>query len=406
MFGRFPRRLLAGGLGFLAALALADGASDLGSTGAAPLSKKKNLRVFVGTYTGAGSRGIYTFELDASTGAVVDGPALAAPSKNPSFLALHPSGRFLYAVNEVADFQGRRTGGVSAFAVDRGSGALSLLDQQPSEGADPCHLSVDAEGRNVVVANYTDGSVAVLPLDAGGRLGPAVRVRRLSGSGPNASRQQSPHAHGVFFDPSKKFLLTADLGSDRILVERFEPAARTSEPGETFGVALEPGSGPRHLAWHPSGKTLYVLSELFSTVSAFHWDAPSGFLSSFQKISALPDGYSGDNKAAEIAAAPGGRFLYVSNRGDDALTVFSVDAAGKLAFAGRVPTGGRSPRSFALDRSGRWLVAANQGSGSVVVFRIDPETGLAARVGEPVAVSEPVCVLFVPPSGAAGAPPP
>lgn len=382
----------------VAAAALAGGASPQS------LSKKisSSLRVFVGTYTGGLSRGIYKVELDASTGAVVEGPALTAHSKNPSFLALHPSGRFLYAVNEVADFQGRRTGAVSAFAVDRGSGALSLLNQQPSEGADPCHLAVDAGGGNVVVANYTGGSVAVLPIEADGRLRRATRVRRLSGSGPNASRQQSPHAHGVFFDPSRRFLLTADLGSDRILFERFDPAAEATEPRELGSVALEAGSGPRHLAWRPDGSTLYVLGELNGSVSGLRWDAERGALSPFQRISSLPPGFSGTNTAAEIAIAPDGRFLYVSNRGDDALAVFSVDASGRLAFAGRVPTGGRTPRSFALDPSGRWLLVANQGSDSIVVFRLDPATGIPAATGAPIRVVAPVCVLIAPRADAGG----
>lgn len=385
-----------------AAVAVAAAALAGRATPQSPSKKSSSplLRVFVGTYTGAESRGIYTLELDASTGAVVAGPALAAPSKNPSFLALHPNGRVLYAVNEVADFQGARTGAVSAFAVDPTTGGLTPLNQQPSGGADPCHLAVDAEGRNVVVANYTSGSVAVLPVASDGSLRPASSVRQLAGSGPDKVRQAGPHAHGVFFDPSRKFLLTADLGSDRIVVERYDPATGTSEPSRGGGVALEPGSGPRHLAWHPDGRALYVLSELFSTVSAFHWNAASGSLSSFQRISSRPSGYAGTNTAAEIAVSPDGRFVYASNRGDDALTVFSAGAGGGLAFAGRVPTGGRTPRHFAIDPSGRWLIAANQGSSSVVVFRLDAATGVPAPVGAPIAVPEPVCVLVVPRAGA------
>lgn len=411
MLGGFLRRVA--GVAFVLAIAAvaAESASKAPPTAAAAAlagratpqspSKKSSsplLRVFVGTYTGAGSRGIYKVELDASTGAVVEGPALAAPSKNPSFLVVHPNGRFLYAVNETGG-----AGAVSAFSVDRDSGALSFLNQQPSGGADPCHLAVDAEGRNVVVANYTSGSVGVLPVASDGSVRPATSVRQLTGSGPNKGRQAGPHAHGVFFDPSKRFLLTADLGSDRILVERYDPATGTSEPGGPGSVSLEPGSGPRHLAWHPSGRALYVLSELLSTVSAFHWNAASGSLSSFQRISSLPSGYSGTNTAAEIAVSPDGRFVYASNRGDDALTVFSADAGRKLAFVGRVPTGGRTPRHFAIDPSGRWLIAANQGSSSVVVFRLDPATGVPAPVGAPIAVPEPVCILVVSRAGASGA---
>ena len=358
------------------------------------------LRLYVGTYTSGASRGIYRVELNAETGAVVEGPVLAAPSKDPSFLALHPNGRVLYAVNETGNFDGRKTGAVSAFAVDGRTGNLTLLNQVSSEGADPCHLAVDAGGRNVVVANYTGGSTAVLPLDADGRLRPAARVRRLSGSGPNAARQQVPHAHGIFFDLSKKFLLTVDLGSDRILVERWSEASAGFEPNDPGAVVLEPGSGPRHLAWHPTGKSLYVVNELFSTVTAFGWNAVSGPLSSFQRISSLPAGFSGENKPAEIAVSPDGRFLYVSNRGDDALMVFAVGADGRLAPAGRVPTGGRTPRHFAIDPAGRWLLAANQGSGSLVVFAIDAATGLPRRVGDAIAIPEPVCVLFAAPAAA------
>ena len=260
---------------------------------------------------------------------------------------------------------------------------------------------MDAEGRNVVVANYTGGSVAVLPIDVGGRLQPVVRVLRLTGSGPNASRQQAPHAHGVFFDPSKKFLLTADLGADRILVERFDATAGALEPNDPEGVALPPGSGPRHLAFHPSGRFLYAINELFCTVAAFRWDPEHGRLAPLRTVSALPDGFSGDNKSAEIALSPDGRFLYVSNRGDDALMVFAVGPDGRLAPAGRVPAGGRTPRHFAIDPSGRWLLVANQDSSSIVVFRIDPTTGLPCRVGEPIIVPEPGCVVFAPREGAA-----
>jgi 6-phosphogluconolactonase len=378
----FPGRVWGAALGVLVALALAHGSEGAGSTGPTPPSKKSSsppLRIFVGTYTGAGGRGIYKVELDASTGAVVAGPSLAAPSENPSFLALHPNGRFLYAVNEVG-----AAGAVSAFSVDSDSGALSLLNQQPSEGADPCHLTVDPAGRNVLVANYTSGSVAVLPIASDGSLRPPSSVRQLTGSGPNKVRQAGPHAHQVAFDPSKKFLLTVDLGSDRILVE----------PGEPGGVALEAGSGPRHLAWHPNGKTLYVICELSGSISGLRWDAERGVLSPFQRISSLPPGFSGANTAAEIAVSPDGRFVYASNRGDDALTIFSVGGGGRLAFAGRVPTGGRTPRHFAIDPSGRWLVAANQNSSSLVVFRLDPATGLPRRVGGVVVIPEPVCILF------------
>ncbi|HQR44494.1 MAG TPA: lactonase family protein [Thermoanaerobaculia bacterium] len=385
--------------GIPAAVVLAVAVAATPSSPSSPSKSNPLLRVFVGTYTSGASRGIQVLDLDAATGAVVRGPVLAGVSENPSFLALRPDGRVLYAVNETETFRGAPTGSVSAFAVDPSAGTLTLLNQQPSGGLDPCHLAVAPRGRRVVVANYTSGSVAVLPADAEGRLGPAARVRRLSGSGPNASRQQTPHAHGVFFDPSGRFLLTADLGSDRLLAEVWDPEAGTPPGAAGDGASFVPGSGPRHLSFDPSGRILYVVTELFSTVTAFRWDGARGRLEPFQTVPAVAVGYSGDNKAAEIAVSRDGRFVYASNRGDDSLVVLAAAPTGALSFAGRVPSGGKTPRHFAIDPSGRWLVAANQDSGSVVVFRLDRETGLPGAVGSPIAVPDPVCILFAPGEG-------
>ena len=355
------------------------------------------LVVYVGTYTEAGSRGIYRFELDPASGAWTD-PVLAGESENPSFLALHPNGHVLYAVNELGTFGGAATGAVSAFAIDGATGNLTRLGQQASGGADPCFLAVDRGGRNVLVSNYSGGSVAVLPIGADGRLRPASAVRRHEGTGPNRARQEGPHAHAIVLDGAERFALAADLGADRIFVYRFDAAAGNLEPSDPKAVALEQGSGPRHLAWHPSGAYLYAINELRSTVTAFRYDAGRGALESFQTITTLPAGFAGQNKAAEVAVSADGRFLYASNRGDDSLVVFKIDSAsGTLAEAGRVAAGGRTPRHFALDPSGRWLLAANQDSDSITVFRLDPVTGLLEPVGRPLAISKPVCVLFAPP---------
>ena len=355
------------------------------------------MRVYVGTYTGGASRGIYLLSIDRSTGRVVSGPVLAGETENPSFLALHPNGRFLYAVNELKTFEGKATGAVSAFAVDPATGLLTFLNRRPSEGTDPCHLVVDAAGRNVLVANYSNGTVAVLPLSADGRLEPASSVRRGSGSGPVKARQEGPHAHQILLDPSGRFALWADLGADRVRVDRFDAAAGTLEPNDPDGLAVAPGSGPRHLAWHPCDRAVYLFNELSATVSVLGFDAGRGSLEVLQTVSARADGACRENLAAEIAVSPDGRFLYASNRGDDDLAVFAIDGSSlQLTPAGRVPSGGRGPRSFAIDPSGRWLVAANQGSGSLVVFRLDPATGLPAATGTSVAVPDPVCVVFGP----------
>ncbi|HLN59839.1 MAG TPA: lactonase family protein, partial [Thermoanaerobaculia bacterium] len=342
------------------------------------------------------SRGIYRFEFDTASGAGTD-PVLAGESENPSFLALHPGGRVLYAVNELKTFGGAATGAVSAFAIDGATGNLAPLNQQASGGADPCHLVVDRSGGNVLVANYSGGSVAVLPLAVGGRLRPATVVLRHAGTGPDRERQEAPHAHAILLDPAERFALAADLGADRIFVYRFGAVAGSLEPNDPAGAAIDPGSGPRHLAWHPSGTFLYALNELTSTVTAFRYDAGRGALESFQTITTLPAGFSGRNLAAEIAVSPDGRFLYASNRGDDSLAVFGIDAAsGALAPAGRDATGGRAPRHFAIEPSGRWLLAANQDSDSVTVFRLEPATGRPVMEGRPLAIPKPVCLLFAP----------
>ncbi len=347
--------------------------------------------VYVGTYTDAGSRGIYRFEFDLATG-TASAPVLAAESENPSFLALHPSGRFLYAVNELESFDGERAGAVSAYAIDPKTGDLAFLNRRSSQGTAPCHLSVDRTGRNLLVANYGAGNVALLPIGPDGRLAPATVVRAHGGSGPNRDRQQSPHAHEIAFDPAERFALSPDLGADRVFVYRFDAGRGTLEPhGE---AALPPGSGPRHLAFDPRGRYLYVISELLSTLTVFRYDAKAGALGTIETVSALPAGFAGSSASAEIAVSADGRFVYGSNRGHDSLVVFRVGSDGRLSLVGHVGAGGRTPRHFALDPSGRFLLVAHQDSGSIAVFRVDPRSGLPAATGARIAISKPVCVLF------------
>jgi 6-phosphogluconolactonase len=360
---------------------------------AATSPKPGPLTVYVGTYTDGTSRGIYRFAFDPQTG-VAGEPALAVETKNPSFLALHPSGRFLYAVGEISTFEGQKTGAVSAFAIDPKTGDLTLLNQQPSEGAGPCHLVVDETGKNVLVANYGGGTVAVLPVDADGRLKKASSVRVHEGSGPNAARQAEPHAHGIYLDAAERFAFSPDLGADRIFVYRFDAAKGTLEP---HGAApLDPGSGPRHLAFHPNGKVLYSINELLSTVTVFSYAPDKGALEKVQVLSALPAGFGGTSWTAEIEVSRDGRFAYGSNRGDDSLAVFRVDpATGRLAVAGHVPVGGKVPRHFTIDPTGRWLLAGHQNSGTIAIFRLDPATGMPSPAGGMVKVDKPVCILPV-----------
>jgi 6-phosphogluconolactonase len=361
---------------------------------AAALAADKPFTVYVGTYTDGSSRGIFRFTFDPATGSA-SAPVLAVEAQSPSFLALHPNGRYLYAVGEIDQFQGAKTGVVSAFAIDAKTGDLKLLNQQPSQGTGPTHLCVDKAGRNVLVANYGGGNVVVLPIGPDGTLKPVSSNQVHQGSGPDKGRQEKPHAHGIYLDPANRFALAPDLGADRVFVYRFDAAKGTLEPHGTG--TPEPGSGPRHLAFHPNGRTVYVINELTSTITVFSWDAEKGTLASVQTISCLPAGFSGKSWTAEVAVSPDGRFVYGSNRGDDSLAVFAVDpATGKLASKGHAPVGGKNPRHFTIDPTGRFILAGHQGSGTVGILKLDSSTGMPSLVGTPIRIDKAVCLLPVP----------
>jgi 6-phosphogluconolactonase len=352
------------------------------------------VRVYVGTYTSHGSKGIYSLRLDLETGGL-ERNGEPAETVNPSFLALHPTRRFLYAVNELGESRHDTSGGVSAFAIDPRTGALAVLNRQPSGGAAPCHVSLDAPGRNLLVANYWSGSLRVLPVQADGRLAPATATVQHEGRGPNPERQEGPHAHSINLDPAGRFAFAADLGLDQVLVYRFDPAKGTLTPHDPPVARLAGGSGPRHLAFHPDGRHVYLINELSSTITVFGYDAAAGMLAEQQTVSTLPAGFEGGNTTAEVAVRADGRFVYGSNRGHDSLAIFAVDATtGRLTPAGHQPTLGKTPRHFAIEPSGRYLLAANQDSDSVAVFRIDAATGGLEPVGRPVSVPSPVCVRY------------
>lgn len=350
--------------------------------------------VYFGTYTSAKSKGIYRSTLDLRSGALT-APTLVAETPSPSFLALHQNGRFLYAVNEVGQFEGRRTGAVSAFAIDR-DGALRLLNQASSLADGPCHLVVDPTGRNVLVANYGGGSTTVIPLGTDGSLGAPGSSIQHRGSSVNPQRQKEPHAHGVYLDPANRFAYVPDLGIDRVMIYRFDPRAHSLTPSGTPPYAsLKPGAGPRHMAFHPNGRFAYVINELDSTITAFGYDAKSGRLAETQTVPTLPADFKGESTTAEIAVHPSGKFLYGSNRGHDSIAVFAVDpATGQLTFVQHEPTQGKTPRNFALDPTGAFLLAANQNSDNVVVFRVDAQTGKLTPTAQRIEVGAPVCVTF------------
>ncbi len=355
--------------------------------------------VYFGTYTNnAKSKGIYRAKLTVATGQL-SAAELAAECSDPSFLALHPSGRFLYAIDERADPVKTPGRGVSAYALEPTTGALTLLNQQGVGGPGPCHLSVDADGKCVLVANYGGGSVASLPLGADGKLGAVKSFIQHTGSSVNAARQKEPHAHGIVVSPDNRYAFVPDLGIDKVMAYRLDAAKATLTAAEPAFVALPPGSGPRHLAFHPGGKFAYVINELTCTMSVFRYDAGRGTLTDVQSISTLPPGETVQRgqSTAEVIAHPSGKFLYGSNRGHNSIVVYAVDAAsGKLSYVENQSTQGKTPRHFAVDPTGTWLLAENQGSDTVVVFRIDPQSGKLTATGQSLAVSAPVSAVFVP----------
>jgi 6-phosphogluconolactonase len=363
-------------------------------TGQAALGE--TFRVYVGTYTGGESKGIYRLDFDTSTGALSN-RQLAAEVASPSFLATDPTRRFLFAVNEVMESDGKKTGAVTAFAIDPATGVLTLLNHQPSGGPGPCHLAIDREGKNVLVANYAGGSVAVLPIRSDGKLGEATATIQHRGTSINPQRQEAPHAHCANFDAANRFAFIADLGLDKVMIYRFNPSKGTLTPNDPPSAAVKPGSGPRHFAFHPDGRHAYVINELGNTVTAFDYDPSTGVLTPRQSLSTLPNDFHGTSYTAEIQVHPSGAFLYGSNRGHNSIAVFAIDPrSGELTATGHQGREIKTPRNFAIDPTGRYLVVANQDSASLVVFAIDPKTGALVPVGDKVSVPKPVCVEFVP----------
>jgi 6-phosphogluconolactonase len=370
-------------------------ASD--KNGALPVNKDSYF-MYVGTYTqeASTSKGIYVYRYDPGS-AKVSPIGLAAQTINPSFLAVNPNHRFLYAVNEVGDYRGQKSGGVSAFAIDSATGKLTLLNQVASGGADPCYITVDSTGKFVLVANYTGGSVSVFPVLKDGSLGEASAFVQHTGHGTNPKRQEAPHAHSIDLSPDDRFAIVDDLGLDETLVYKFDNNTGSLTLNDPPFAKADDGAGPRHFALHPNGKFAYVIHEMGSTVSVFDYDAAGGVLHPVQTISTIPQGFAELNEDAEIEVHPSGKFLYASNRGHDSIAVFAIDPnKGTLTLVEYVATKGQSPRNFQIDPTGRLLFAANEKSDNVVVFRINAQTGRLTSTSKVLDISQPVCVKFVP----------
>jgi 6-phosphogluconolactonase len=350
---------------------------------------------FVGTYTSkTESKGIYAFEFDAQSGKLTL-KGVAAETPDPSWVVVHPSGRFAYAANEAG-----KQSSVTAFSIDPQSAKLTQLNQRPALGEDPCHLSLDKTSKFLFVANYSSGTVAVFPILADGKLGDPTSVVKDTGApGPNKERQEAPHAHWVAVSPDNRFVLVSDLGLDDLLIFRFDSAKGTLDPNVPRSAKLAAGAGPRHAAFSADGRFVYVVSELNSTVTVFTFEGVKGVLGNPQVVSTLPKGFAGRNDTAELVLHPDGKWLFASNRGHDTIAVFAVDPArGQLQPAGEFATGGKEPRHFAIDPTGQFLLAENQNSNSIVVFRIDPGRGTLTQVAKVDGIPSPVSLAFLPAS--------
>ncbi len=352
-------------------------------------------RVYIGVYTGVGAEGIYLMELDRDSGAL-EMVGLAGKVENPSFLARHPHKAVLYSVGQGTDAAGARVGLASAHAVDSERGTLTLLNQQPTMGEGPCHAVVHPSGSHLLAANYGGGSAVALPIAEDGSLLPASDLAQHEGAARiHPNRQEAPHAHAVALDASGRFAYVSDLGLDKIMMYRFDAARGTLTANDPPFVALPPGAGPRHFAFHPGSRFAYGVNELDNTVAAFACDSATGRLEALQTIGTLPESFTGENTTAEIKAHPSGRFVYASNRGHDSIACFAVDAeSGRLTAIGHASTLGKVPRNFNIAPDGRFLLAANQQSNTIAVFRIDPESGTLEATGALAEAPTPVCVLF------------
>jgi 6-phosphogluconolactonase len=370
------------------------------------LNMANEMLVYVGTYTepirfGTGKilegkgEGVYLYRMDPATG-TLEFDSTTTGVVNPSYLAIHPTQRFLYAVNELKTYEDKPTGTVSAFAVDGKSGRLEFLNRQLTHGTDPCHVTVDGKGRHIFVANFMSGSVCVLPVQKDGSLAGASDFLQHLGSSVDPVRQKGPHAHSVTLDRANRFAFVPDLGLDKLMVYRFDRTRGMLEPHAVAWIKVKPGAGPRHVALHPGGRFAFLINELDSTLAALSFDARKGVFEELQVVPTLPAGFQGESTCADVQVAPSGRFVYASNRGHDSLVIYRIDQrTGKLAYVGHQSTQGRTPRQFEIDPTGRFLLVGNQDTDTIVSFRIDPRAGTLAPSGQVLQVPTPVCVKFL-----------
>ncbi len=355
----------------------------------------KKMFLFIGSYATAEEKGIHIYQMDRLTGNLEFASSINGV-ENPSYLVVSPDHNFLYAVNEVTGFQGQAWGTVSSFGIALKSQTLKFLNKKSSQGAHPCYIAIDKQGRFVLLANYTGGNVAVLPIENNGQLGDATSVMQHQGASINPQRQAGPHAHSITLTLDNRFALAADLGIDKILNYQFDSNNGKLTPNTSNSVTTKPGAGPRHLAVHPTGLFIYAINELNSTLTGFSFNPESGKMQILQTVSTLPAGYSLANSGADIHIAPNGNFLYASNRGHDSIAIFKIDQkSGLLELAGHEPTQGKKPRNFVIDPTGKFLLVANQDSNNIVVFGIEENTGKLKATGTMIQVPKPVCLQII-----------
>jgi len=359
------------------------------------MTQSQHTFLFVGTYTRTTSEGIYVYRMDNSTG-VLERVAVTGGIKNPTFLALSPDNSHLYAVAEINEHCGRPSGAVYSYSVSPDSGDLAYVNQQSTGGPGPCHLTVDATGAHVIVANYQGGSICVLPIQTDGSLGEMSEFIQHEGSSVIPHRQREPHAHSVNLDPNNRFIYAPDLGMDKVMIYQLDLDSGNLLANKPAFVQVAPGAGPRHFAFHPDGTRAYVVNEIGNTVTAFNWDPESGSLEEFQTVTTLPADFLETSHTADLHIHPNGRFLYGSNRGHDSIAIFEIDPdTGGLTPRGWASTQGRTPRNIAIDPSGQFMLAENQDSDSIFTFRINDETGMLITTGSVIKVPMPVCIKFL-----------
>jgi 6-phosphogluconolactonase len=353
-------------------------------------SRAEDMYVYFGSHSEGPGIGFSLAHFDTDTG-VLTKPQFLIEAVQPAFFIIHPDGKHLYTNNSGSP------GGISAYEIDRSNGHLKLLNKKPASGGDPSFISVDKTGKYVLAANYQGGNIEVYAIQPDGSIGERTAFVQHTGSSINPQRQTHPFAHSIVTDPTNRFVLVPDLGIDKVMIYRFDEKTGKLEANDPPSVSIKPGSGPRHIRFHPDGKHVYLISEIASTITAFNWDSQKGTLSEFQTVSTLPEGFTGTSTCAELEIHPNGKFIYGSNRGHDSIAVFAIDqASGKLSLVQHISSAGKTPRNFAFDPTGKWILCTNHGSNNAVVFKVDPTTGKLTQQGEPVEVPSPFCERFLP----------